>query len=467
MRNGSRFLELQLRLFKLLRNGGAAGAAAFPPAFDWKTASRQACASMQKNARPRITTPGYDAADAIWQQQHPRSVHGVELLSGNSLTYETNAYFNTLLCNYTKVALCRHVFKLWTLRYLLVLPAHRKSLKEYVIGKVAPAVGNGSTLATDPEWTGKPELAELVKECHAIQEGTFDNALATRALLVRWECLRLIAALKAEVAAGRVHWQYCQWSTRGGVVQLVDILPKQFSLVPMCQKASRFITLDEKWARAAWGLPIKLKAGEVKPAVPYLQQLFASHPVVAKWMRGSVGRRGFPATVKSDGVQLHVPFVTTFTVPVMTTKKAALHKDRKLTDPKEFARQLNSDNPRGLYVLEAAKERTAEYPNAVGVDPGVKNLITTSQGIKLTRSGFYGWRPRRSTFDPGDGVAAHGGAHAAGGRQPQQHSRRTRRCAVPAPIQQRQDQLALTSLRDAGTQYETFKTNLTAWLTSS
>ena len=82
MRNGSRFLELQLRL--LLQNGGAA----FPPAFDWKTASRQACASMQKNARPRITTPGYDAADAIWQQQHPRSVHGVELpvLSSNSLT---------------------------------------------------------------------------------------------------------------------------------------------------------------------------------------------------------------------------------------------------------------------------------------------------------------------------------------------------------------------------------------------
>ena len=145
------------------------------------------------------------------------------------------------------MALCRHVS--WTLRYLL--PAHRKSLKEYVIGKVAPAVGNGSTLATDPEWTGKPELAELVKECHAIQEGKFDNALATRALLVRWECLRLIAALKAQIAAGRVHWQ-C-WSTRGGVVQLVDILPKQFSLVPMCQKASssRFITLDEKWARAA------------------------------------------------------------------------------------------------------------------------------------------------------------------------------------------------------------------------
>jgi hypothetical protein len=90
MRLGSRFLELQLTI--LLTELGQ-----LDMSFPIKQACRQAFAAMQANARPQTTTPGYREAKAKWTTLQPEGRLGVRFHACNSLTYETNAFFDTLM----------------------------------------------------------------------------------------------------------------------------------------------------------------------------------------------------------------------------------------------------------------------------------------------------------------------------------------------------------------------------------
>jgi len=394
-RLGSRFLELQLRM---LLDAGT-----FPDDFPWSRAVCQAFAAMQARANPTKPCVGYYEADVVWQKLHPRSQHGVHLVAANSLTYESNAYYSTLLSNYTTCALASHVF--WTLRYLF--PAHRRALKRAIIQHSTAALEDVPIVCL-----------EFIKRCHAIQDAKFSPKTATQALLLRWECLKRIADVDAVVdeESRRYH-------------------PRRFTLVPTCRKAARFITLDVQWANAALGKPRRPpKVGDRSAYDNALASLFR--------LRRSKFR--FPDTVKSDGVQLHVPY----TKLIVETDKR--FRDATCRNPDVFASATT-----GLFRLEAANQLSEMHPgfhNAVGVDPGVRNLVTTSSGVKITRGDFYGRRAKSVVFDPGTETA------------PTPHSRRIRHGAVPIRIAVMQasfleNKTCTMSVTDA------FVTNLEAWLT--
>jgi hypothetical protein len=54
---------------------------------------------------------------------------------------------------------------------------------------------------------------------------------------------------------------------------------------------------------------------------------------------------------------------------------------------------LRSSNPRGLFHIQATELLDEDNPalvGAIGIDPGVKNLVTSSTGVKVTRQDYYG-----------------------------------------------------------------------------
>jgi hypothetical protein len=420
MREGSKFLSLQLRLV-LQASGGR-----LAPDFPLKQACRQAFAAMQANARPHTTTPGYVQAMDKWRALRPANHQGARLFAPNSLTYESNAYFSTLMSNFTKIALPAHVF--WALRYLW--PWHRPALKKAIVERQEDAL-DGLPLAALP----------IIAECQAIQDADFTEELAVRAVNLRWTCLGMVDAL------GPAH------HVLGAEGQCVVHHPKRFHLVPQCRRAARFVTLDKQWARLALGL--KIKPGPQDPAFPddnLLRYLLSANANVRKWCRNP--KFIFPSTVRTDGVQLHIPFEM-----LVPEGEPSDVKDWRRRDPEALAAQLASARPHGLFHIEAGRLLDADHPsctNSVGVDPGVKNLVTTNTGVKITRQQFYGERRPRKVFDPGTGT---GTAGARSGP----HSRATRENRVPESIDRQQRSLCLGT-RAEGQDLGRFEVNLTAWL---
>ena len=257
---GSQFLELYLR--QVLTSGGGR----MPPDFDWEVAVRLSFTGMQTNANPRDATlvkcPGFKAAMETWQSIWPRELHGVKLVCPNSLMYEYQAYWSTLLCNYTKIALAAHVY--WTARY--VLPEHRPLLKKILIHRK----GTAEEVATLPLV-----IQHLVQECWEIQDAEFSNATASRAAELRWACILILSeepASKTIMTNGRARL----------------IHPKLPAMTPHCKKAARFIRLDMQYARGAMGLPrlskeereAALKSTDVltRQLASHLQLLFENAP---------------------------------------------------------------------------------------------------------------------------------------------------------------------------------------------
>jgi hypothetical protein len=421
MRLGSRFLELQLTI--LLTELGQ-----LDMSFPIKQACRQAFAAMQANARPQTTTPGYREAKAKWTALQPEGRSGVRLHAPNSLTYETNAFFDTLMSNFTKIALSAHVF--WTLRF--VLPLQWATLKRAIIER------NPEALELLPLL-----FVPIIEECHAIQDADFCEELAVRAINLRWKCLGMVSAV------GPVHHVL---GTNG---VCVAHHPKRFHLVPQCRRAARFIMLDKQWARQALGLRLKPQPDEASvPDANCLKYLLSANPKVRKWCRNN--RMTFPAVVRTDGVQLHIPFE--IRVPEGEPEDV---KDLRRRDPELLSQQLASRRPHGLFHIEAARELGADHPssvNCVGVDPGVKNLVTTSRGVKITRQQFYGARRPRRVFDPGSEEET-----KTKTKKQFQHSRATRENKVPLSIDVHQ-RVQCLSTKAEGQDVGRFEVNLTAWL---
>ena len=148
-------------------------------------------------------------------------------------------------------------------------------------------------------------------------------------------------------------------------------------------------------------------------------------------------KRGFefPASVRTDGVQLHIPFIERKKVSVNTRKGAvqastARDKDAMITDPVVFAERLRSGGGAGFFSLTAVGVGVMEQymanhaadpggaPRVCAVDPGLINLTSTvsTAGLdlildpeavgldprKLTRLDYYGKRPKEVVYDPAD-----------------------------------------------------------------
>ncbi len=465
-RGGSRFLELQLRqllwasrsvepsqalLPKVVKPPKVLKVPSNPPrkaprkpkapkvpvaAFPLKKAVTQAFAAMQKGARPQNVTPGYGDAAMEWEALYPRAEHGVRLQSYNSLTYESNAYFDTLLSNYTKIALPAHVF--WTLRHLF--PDRRKDLKAVLIGRHVKLADLAS---------GLPAFAVgLICECHTIQDADFSEATASRAIELRWTCLGLMDKAGPQKV-----------TLKNGEVK--DFHPKRFSLVPQCRRAARFITLDRKWANKALGLQERSTA----KADP-LFECFSGNEAVQGWRASRFAE--FPSTVKTDGVQLHVPFEER----VLVEEHSDL-QDVCRRDPAQLATQFESPHPHGLFHIEAAVGMTADHPsfdNCVSVDPGAKNLVCTDTGMKITRQQFYGKRRPAKRAPPAPSCEARAAMTAAMMATPKDedkaivHSRAVRQNRLPETIRGQQELLKSSGLASGGQDHGAFVRNLTAWL---
>ncbi len=419
-RGASKFLELQLRTLL------DASAGRLPEDFPVKIAVTQAFAAMQAKARPQKPAQGYEGAKKVFERQ---KYGGISVLAPNSLTYESNAYFSTLLCNYSNGALGAHVY--WTLRHLF--PELRTTLKTVIISRQ----GDGHKMTDLPT-----DAQELILQCQTIQDKKYSAEVACEAIELRWKCLQMLQGSGTRPV-----------KRKNG--QVDQVVAKRFCLVPQCRKAARFITLDEQWARCALGLTVKPKPTDFRPpeGETYMGMLMKHHPTVRKWCKNP--RFIFPKTIKTDGIQLQVPFIQM--VPRGETEAM---KDKKSRDSARLKTTLESHNPHGFFHLEAAGDLDHLHPsfeNCVGVDPGVKNMVTTDMGTKITRADFYGFRRKRTVFYRGSGSDNNNGTI--------QHSRRTRRNEIPALIVQAEKTLSLHGLGSGGTDMETFTTNLLACLT--
>ena len=458
---GSMFLEFFLRT--LLKQSPDAR---LPPALDLELVVRLAFTAMQTRSNPTAATldecPGFREAKAAWQAIWPAAEHGVSISSPNSLMYAYQAYWSTLLSNYTTIALEAHVY--WTTRY--IVPEHRGLLKRALIHRTA----SFQDLMLLPE-----AIRALIVECRRIQYTEFSNETALAATNLRWRCMILLDAEQVPKP----------FVVKG---QAIPYHPKRFNLVPWCRKAARFIRLDMQWALKTLGLPrptrqekkdVLAAAGlgdETADAAAQLfsplKLVFANAPVIKQYAKSAAMR--FGKTVLTDGVQLHVPYLATKRVRV-DEKAAAVRKnnrDLKSRSPAELRKALDSPSPCGLFHMQAAAELTPSDPafeHAIGLDPGVVNLVTTTRDFKLSNSAFYGQAYKVRVFDPGEGrpspIPEH---HQTKGKafleKGTVHSRRTRHRLIPVDIERTQAAMKHCAPKAAGLDLDTFVANLTAYL---
>ena len=178
----------------------------------------------------------YAETDAQWQVMHPRETCGVKVSAANVLAYETAAYHSTLLANYTRISLARHVYG--TLRY--VYPDLDTALRRSLVNKYQ------ETAAMDTLKTALPEeCLEMVKTVRRIQESRalgVSDAFMTEALQVRWQCMGMLDEQPPSKTI----------TTSKG--KEIAIMRQLFTLVPQCLTTPRFITLDNQYFRSALDL---------------------------------------------------------------------------------------------------------------------------------------------------------------------------------------------------------------------
>jgi hypothetical protein len=506
-RNGSRFLELHLRML-------LSSTAQLPPNFNFPLASRQAMAAMQETSRPYKVNAGYAETLQVWKQL-AETVHlkGVKLQAYNSLTYTSNAYYSTLLCNYTKVALPTHAF--WTLRYLYPAKETYTVLKAVLMHRNLPE----TDLRAAPYFI-TVEHYGFITAAFAIADAEYTNALAIRAVELRWAMLRAIDTKEATNITET-------YVNRSG--ETMEVRPKRFHLVPQCSKAAPFVTLDSQWVQNVLGVPSAkknkappqethadtaktevendndgdyepprkrqtvepksatasapvsaLEPEQVPPPVSYLEQLFDcrrtrqwGRPYKQQQQINPDGKQQliaveapeqvfkFPATVKTNGVSLQIPYTRTKHVPVTKTnpkpgkKPSKQELDKRRRDPNLLAATATSPDPHGLFHMEALGDLKEWNGPIVGVDPGVVNLVTTCNGTKITREEFYGKRPIRQVYAQGTIVP----------KLPDyKYSRHTRRGAIPDNVNAAQNVLSEHGLRDCSTNLPEFTDRLRIWL---
>jgi hypothetical protein len=429
-----------------------------------------------------------------WRATHAGASDKVSLFHNQQMRYAANAYHDTLLKNFTTRALGSHV--LWTVRYLVTcagwdwstLRRHfNATLSKKEVGVTACMVEVAAAMQAVPGQAVDPvllaTLAELLTRWNAVSGPTAvytKNTSPSAAVHLRWWCLRLARHTQARHPEGFPGTITKKKRDGTAVRQAITVHPKLCKLTPICKRAAPFITLDNVWAQRALGLgtleahpadyddemvfeeggasfdirasieatpvpedPAKKPKGRpprnkrlLKDFHP-LAFLFGQAAVVKRWLRGLGGAEGpaaFPSTVRTDGVQLHVPIEIRRVVPADVVESLTDGKERRSNDPAALEAQLGRiGSGRGMFTEQAAARLTAPggqrphplanpdvgtlgYRPHVGVDPGYVNPVTGSNGYKLTRQQFYHGRlePHRRMFDPGGGGGGGGAGVGAG-----------------------------------------------------
>ncbi len=272
------------------------------------------------------------------------------------------------------------------------------------------------------------------------------------------------------------HQEQGRQQGEGGHRGAPQVLQGQWS-PPICKRAAPFITLDNLWAQRVLGLStlsargadhsVEFDDGEVHDITATLNAIgmapgkkkgrpkthehledrlhpfrpleltFGQASTVKRWFKGPQKTTlPFPSTVRTDGVQLHVPIEVPRTVPADVAASLKDGRERKSKDPRALAAQLGRPDGKGEFAEVAAA--TLPRPNQdalarphVGVDPGYIFPVAASNGYTITRKDFYHGRmePRRGTFAPNGGGGGGGGASGGGGAgnvPPPAHRRESR-----------------------------------------
>ena len=395
----------------------------------------------------------------------------VPITHPNVLQYAANSYEDVLLKNFTTRALGSHV--LWTVRYLATAAQWdwgvlRRDFVATLIKKVM-SVGQCLQALAAAGCTAPLSIVitvqELLQRWAAIAgqgAGYTEDTSPSAAVELRDWCLRLLAHVNTKHPGGIVI--NIKKKKRGAVgpdeTQAITVHPKLCRLTPIHHKHAPFITLDNLWAARALGLkPADLLAhtaddptemyfeGEDEPLFihhktlePFkpLPFLFGQSSTVKKWLRSSTGpvrTIPFPATIKTDGVQLHVPIKVERILPAdVAASKGA---PKKSNDPDALAAQLARPDGHGEFSERALADLVARHglppPGSdrpsTGVDPGLITVASASNNYEVSPKEFYKGRlqRRRRTFDPG------------GARDPNDftnsgHSRRSRNNCAPQAV---------------------------------
>ena len=425
----------------------------------------------------------------------------VSITHGNVVQYASNAYLTTLLKNYTTQGLGSHV--LWTIRYLVTAAGGdwgrmRQEVASTLCNKDTTVVyclrAGGAVALALPLWL-RPTVQALLERWNAVAGPAAKytaNSSPSASLHLRWWCLRLLKHAQAPFPQGI---PVTITKNKGGkkVQEVIVVHPKYFKLTPICKRAAPFITLDNLWVQRVLGLStlsahgpndsVEFDDGEVhditatlnaiamasgkkkgRPKThehledrlhPFrpLELIFGQASTVKRWFKGPRGTTlPFPSTVRTDGVQLHVPIEVLRTVPADVAASLKDGRERKSKDPLALAAQLRRPDGKGEFAEVAAATLLRPNQDAlvrphVGVDPGYILAVAASHGYTITRKDFYHGRmePRRRTFAPnGGGGGGGGGGDGGAGNVPPPahrrdfttsgHSRRSRNNCAPQAV---------------------------------
>jgi hypothetical protein len=371
-RHGTRFLLLWMTQ---LYTGGRG---TFPAELQWSTAISQAFTIAHSSAGKSIQVPGFQHAVNTWfegredskprrpptrkrrrgddsgtkeekeEEVQPECKDSKEEEKPNELKefedgdlayltqaviFESNAYYSTLLKNYSKVAITAHC------KSTLVYACQGDKRKEDAVRQALSASASESAVAAALALL-PAEVADVIRACRTVRDMEWKDAEAEA---------QLTEAVKAgkDNKASRVTQRTCGIRTDmaakscieaafGLRVQLQAIAdnelerrlaavppgeskdqvkrPKQFALLPLAKTYRRFITVDTQVARG-----LLKRAGLDKPGATIADVLNVKHPRLAKFQRAGLC---LGKTFKTNGHQVSFPLETRCDVEEVSTTSA-------------------------------------------------------------------------------------------------------------------------------------------------
>ena len=171
--------------------------------------------------------------------------------------------------------------------------------------------------------------------------------------------------------------------------------PRLFNLFPQARQCGRFVTIDDY---VAYGILCRLKAPLrlTTTAKGALQRLFltTSKPLAVFARQNYL----FPHTVKTNGVQINIPYekyfdpsgASMFPAAVTTNIRNAYRKnmqDETAESTADFSKAKN-----GLFAMSSVPIGALPRECIVGMDPGENNIVATTDGVKVPKEEFYAWR---------------------------------------------------------------------------
>ena len=348
-----------------------------------------------RNAKPVKIQPGRARFREKWKQ-YGGEANDINLqYLTQAITFESQAYICTLMKNYCHIALRQHVMS--SLRYLW--PKHSYAIYERAFWcfktrkKLGLRIRRIIDRCLEVEDLPCARGANEQEEREANEDKNIPAREARPAVDMNKACIEAAVTLRMDLLKSLHKVQ--RWGTNRETGERERIRPRLFNLFPQAHQCGRFVTIDDEVARGILCRIHKTSWRQIS-ARGALQRLFltTSKPLAMFARQNYL----FPHTVKTNGVQLNIPYEKYFSpgggsvspAAVTTTIRNSYRKnmqDETAESTADFSKATN-----GLFAMSSVPIGELPRDSIVGMDPGENNIVATTDGIKVGKKEFYSWR---------------------------------------------------------------------------